>query len=65
LSSKKVLVLSGGDDTIVPWTASQAFVEGLEVGPTGRKEVIVFDGVGHAVPPQMVQAAAGFVLSVL
>jgi len=62
---KKVLILSGGADTIVPWTASQAFVEGLEAGPTGSKEYIVYDGVGHAVPPSMVNAAVGFVLGML
>ncbi|KAJ6549189.1 Alpha/Beta hydrolase protein [Mycena sp. CBHHK59/15] len=51
---KKVLVLSGGADPLVPWTASQKFVDGLEVG-SGSKKCIVFDGVGHAVPPPMVK----------
>ncbi|KAF7330389.1 hypothetical protein MVEN_02477400 [Mycena venus] len=62
---KKILVLSGEADTLVPWTASQVFVEGLEVGPTGVKEYILFHGVGHAVPPPMVNAAVNFVLGVL
>ncbi|KAF8207287.1 Alpha/Beta hydrolase protein [Mycena galopus ATCC 62051] len=61
---KKVLVLSGEADTLVPWTASQAFVEGLEVG-TGTKEYIVYHGVGHEVPPPMVNAAVKFVLGLL
>ncbi|KAJ6577283.1 Alpha/Beta hydrolase protein [Mycena capillaripes] len=61
---KKLLVLSGGSDLLVPWVASQAFVEGLEVG-AGKKECIVFEGVGHAVPPPMVQAAVRFVLGML
>ncbi|CAK5268592.1 unnamed protein product [Mycena citricolor] len=52
---KHVLVLSGGADPLVPWTASKPFVEGLQVGP-GSKEFIVFDGVGHDVPPPMVAA---------
>jgi pimeloyl-ACP methyl ester carboxylesterase len=62
---KKVLVLSGGSDPLVPWVASEAFVEGLEVGPAGTKEFIVFEGVGHMVPPPMVQAAVRFVLGML
>jgi len=62
---KQVLVLSGGADTLVPWTASQAFVEGLEVGPAGTKEYIVYHDVGHAVPPPMCSAAAEFVLRML
>jgi pimeloyl-ACP methyl ester carboxylesterase len=62
---KKVLVLSGGSDPVVPWAASEAFVEGLEVGPAGTKEFIVFEGVGHMVPPPMVHAAVRFVLGML
>jgi alpha-beta hydrolase superfamily lysophospholipase len=42
-----VLVLSGADDTIVPWEASRAFVEALDVGRSGRKEVVVVGGVKH------------------
>ncbi|KAF7375079.1 Phd finger domain-containing protein [Mycena sanguinolenta] len=59
---KKVLILCGGDDMLVPWTASQAFVEGLETGPAGSKEYIIYDGVGHAVPPPMVQATRSWCL---
>ncbi|KAF8899869.1 hypothetical protein CPB84DRAFT_1093377 [Gymnopilus junonius] len=29
---KKILILSGEEDTLVPWTASKTFVESLEVG---------------------------------
>jgi len=42
-----VLVLSGADDKTVPWEASRAFVEALDVGRSGRKEVMVVDGVEH------------------
>ncbi|KAJ7039488.1 Alpha/Beta hydrolase protein [Mycena alexandri] len=59
---KKVLVLSGGSDPVVPWAASRAFVEGLEVGPRGSKEVKVFEGVGHAVGQGMVDGLVAFVL---
>ncbi|KAH9057891.1 Alpha/Beta hydrolase protein [Lactarius vividus] len=41
---KRILVLSGADDTIVPWSASRAFVEALDVGPRGKKEVMVLPG---------------------
>ncbi|THH16654.1 hypothetical protein EW146_g4015 [Bondarzewia mesenterica] len=45
---KKVLVLSGGADQLVPWDASREFVEGLEVGEAGRKKVVVEKDTGHA-----------------
>ncbi|KIP06436.1 hypothetical protein PHLGIDRAFT_106996 [Phlebiopsis gigantea 11061_1 CR5-6] len=58
---KKVLVLSGGDDPLVPFRFSAAFVEGLEVGPNGVKKVIVQPGVEHECTPEMVQEMAEFV----
>ncbi|KAJ6460411.1 Alpha/Beta hydrolase protein [Mycena vitilis] len=61
---KKMLVLSGEADRVVPWTASQTVVEGLEVG-TGTKDVVVYEGVGHTVTPAMVDAAVRFVMSEL
>ncbi|KAG2105189.1 Alpha/Beta hydrolase protein, partial [Suillus cothurnatus] len=44
---KKVLVLSGKEDRLVPWVASAEFVEGLEVGEGGVKRVVVEEGAGH------------------
>ncbi|KAH9178340.1 Alpha/Beta hydrolase protein [Lactarius sanguifluus] len=41
---KRILVLSAADDTIAPWWASRAFVEALDVGERGRKEVMVLPG---------------------
>ncbi|EMD33315.1 hypothetical protein CERSUDRAFT_87199 [Gelatoporia subvermispora B] len=58
---KKVLVLSGGDDKLVPWAASQTFVDTLEVGPRGVKKVVVAPGVGHECTPDMVKEMAKFV----
>jgi alpha-beta hydrolase superfamily lysophospholipase len=46
-AAKSVLVLAGADDTIVPWAVSRAFVEALDVGPSGRKEAAVVSGVRH------------------
>ncbi|KAI0327730.1 hypothetical protein GY45DRAFT_1092976 [Cubamyces sp. BRFM 1775] len=59
---KKILVLSGQDDKKVPWTtAAKDFVENLNVGPHGVKEVIVEPGVGHDFSPAMVKECARFV----
>lgn len=44
---KRVLVLAGADDKLVPWATSRAFVEALDVGRGGRKVVVVVPGVGH------------------
>jgi dipeptidyl aminopeptidase/acylaminoacyl peptidase len=46
-SGKRVLVLAGADDKLVPWEASRSFVEGLDVGRGGRKVVVVVPGVKH------------------
>ena len=46
-SGKRVLVLLGADDTIMPGEASRAFAEALDVGKSGRKEVKVMDGLKH------------------
>jgi len=45
-AGKSVLVLAGADDTVVPWAASRAFVESLDIG-RGRKEILVVPGVKH------------------
>ena len=58
---KKILVLSGGIDTLVPWTASKDFVENLWVGNTGVKKILVFPDVGHKCTPAMVAEAAHFI----
>jgi predicted esterase len=57
---KHVLVLSGADDRLVPWSASKKFVEALQVGK-GTKKVIVEENAGHECTPRMVQELAGFV----
>ena len=46
-AGKRVLVVAGEEDTLVPWAVSRAFVEALDVGVGGRKEVVVVPGVGH------------------
>ena len=46
-AGKRVLVLAGADDKLVPWEASRTFVEALDVGRGGRKVVRVEPGVKH------------------
>ncbi|THG99031.1 hypothetical protein EW026_g3238 [Hermanssonia centrifuga] len=62
--NKKILVLSGGSDPLVPFEHSRKFVEGLNVGwgkeQGGVKEVVVMDGVGHECTPEMVKLMANF-----
>lgn len=59
---KRVLVLSGAKDKLVPWSASKEFVEGLEVGDAGVKKVFLEENAGHECTPAMVQEAAYFVI---
>ncbi|KAI0364757.1 alpha/beta-hydrolase [Pilatotrama ljubarskyi] len=60
---KKVLVLCGREDEIVPWSASEKFVGELDVGEKegGVKEVFVEEGTGHRCSEEMVRRAAEFV----
>ncbi|KIK94544.1 hypothetical protein PAXRUDRAFT_33468 [Paxillus rubicundulus Ve08.2h10] len=57
---KRILVLSGAKDKLVPWTTSMEFVEGLEVGD-GVKKVVLEANAGHECTPAMVQEVALFV----
>jgi len=58
---KKILVLSGEADPLVPWSASEGFVEKLYVGDKGTKKVVIAPGVGHTCTPEMVNMMAEFV----
>ncbi|KAF8434539.1 Alpha/Beta hydrolase protein [Boletus edulis BED1] len=58
---KRILVLSGAKDTLVPWSASQEFVEGLEVGD-GVKKVVLEENAGHECTPSMIREAGLFVI---
>ena len=60
-AGKRIRVLSGAVDKLVPWTASREFVEALDVGSHGVKEVTVYEGIGHQVTPDMVRDAAKFI----
>ncbi|KDQ59211.1 hypothetical protein JAAARDRAFT_128181 [Jaapia argillacea MUCL 33604] len=58
---KKVLVLCGGKDKLVPWTFSQEFVEKLEVGTNGKKKAVVYPECGHECTQEMVDTMATFI----
>ncbi|KIY63537.1 alpha/beta-hydrolase [Cylindrobasidium torrendii FP15055 ss-10] len=58
---RKILVLSGAADPVVPWAASKEFVEQLEVGDSGLKEVFVEEGAKHETTPEMVKRLSAFV----
>jgi len=58
---KRILVLSGAKDKLVPWSASQEFVEGLEVGD-GVKKVVLEENAGHECTPSMIREAGLFVI---
>lgn len=57
---KKILILSGEIDELVPWSASQTFVEQLQVGE-GTKNVVVEKNVGHTLSPTMLSELVSFV----
>lgn len=59
--NKRILVLSGKDDKLVPWSASEAFVDRLNVGERGVKRVKVYPGVGHELTDDMVTEMANFI----
>lgn len=58
VSRKHLLVLKGNEDVLVPWTASQEFVERL---PRDKVTVKGYDGVGHAVTGDMIADAANWI----
>jgi len=58
---KDILVLSGAVDKLVPWECSRPFVEALVVGEYATKRVVLQEGAGHEVTPEMQTHAADFV----
>ncbi len=66
---KRILVLSGGADKLVPYKAGQQFLEFLKNATSGwykdgnvYVEDNVYPGVGHEFNAEMLQAAVRFVL---
>ncbi|KAL1659443.1 Alpha/Beta hydrolase protein [Schizophyllum commune] len=62
---KKIFVASGAADPLVPWDRSKDFVEKLEVGDHGRKEVFVQEKTGHTCTHEMVTKIVAFLIELL
>lgn len=60
-SGKKILVLAGGKDELVPWVFSESFVKRVDVGEKGVKNVVIYPDVGHAFTTSMRKDVANFV----
>ena len=58
---KKVLVLAGGKDELVPWAFSESFVKRMKVGEEGVKKVVIYPDVGHTFTPSMEEDVVDFV----
>ena len=54
LKRKHILVLSGKDDILVPWTASETFITAFQQHSQSL-QVKVYPGIGHEFPPIMVK----------
>ena len=70
LHGKRILNLSGGADKLVPYVQSEPFLRWLKnaTGPDGWASEcdfvlrdVVFDGVGHAMSPDMAREAMQFI----
>ena len=58
VAEKDVLILKGDDDTLVPWSASAAWVNQL---PKEKAEVVGYPGVGHAFTDEMKERMAQWI----
>jgi predicted esterase len=59
---KKILVLHGEKDELVPWECCRTFVEGLQVGEKGIKEVFIEQDRGHETSSLMVSELVKWVV---
>lgn len=58
---KRILAIAGGKDSLVPWAASQAFFEKLELGQAGVKELFIDEEAGHKWTNPMGEKMAEFI----
>ena len=59
---KKILILHGETDEVVPWECSKRFVDGLEVGPSGKKQISLEPGRGHETSSFMISELAKWIV---
>lgn len=57
---KKILIMNGEDDQLVPGEYAKPFYQQLELGPQGVKEMWVQPQMGHRCSPEMTDRAAAF-----
>ncbi|MCJ1341536.1 hypothetical protein MMC09_006832 [Bachmanniomyces sp. S44760] len=74
LQNKRILNLSGGADKLVPYKCGEQFIAWLKraIGPGGWfadggvvLEDVIFEGVGHAMSPDMAKEAIRFIRETL
>lgn len=70
LGGKRILNLSGRDDKLVPYAAGKPFSDVFKQVVSDRNldiefEDVLFDGVGHAFPPAMVEKATAWICDLL
>lgn len=58
---KRILVLGGADDRLVPPHIGDTFFNGLNVGPQGAKRQIIEPGAGHECTPAMIRHLADWI----
>jgi fermentation-respiration switch protein FrsA (DUF1100 family) len=58
--NKKLLVLTGQADDVVPAALGESFYDRLQVGPEGVKERWSQEGCGHRCSREMIERAAEF-----
>ncbi|CAE6472211.1 unnamed protein product [Rhizoctonia solani] len=62
--NKRILALAGAHDGMVPFLATRQFLDRINVGPLGTKQLIIQQGVGHQCTREMVVEMAKFVWTV-
>ena len=70
LGGKRILNLSGRDDKLVPYAAGKPFLDVFKQVVSDKSldiefEDVLFDGVGHAFPPAMVDKARAWICDLL
>jgi hypothetical protein len=58
---KRILVLSGGQDLLVPFEPSREFFEKLNVGPTGVKKLVIEPEAVHEYTDSMASVLCHFI----
>lgn len=63
MQGKRILILSGGKDKLVPYEKGAAFVEELKA--VARVQVEIYEGVGHRCTVPMIKELSNFLTTEL